>query len=558
MSAGTTYYVRTYAINSVGTTYGEEIRFKTISDTVGNGLPCPGIPTVSDIDGNIYNTVKFLGKCWMKENLKTTRYADGSLIASGDSFSYETPYRYAPDNDTNNIATYGYLYNWPAVMNGSVSNSANSNGVQGVCPDGWHVPNYEDLFGIPSPFMESSMCSDENDDRFDEDEFQQVGNYACFWCSKQYDYEEAYFRGIANGGSIIGKIKWKSTGMSVRCVLNEGSATFPVVTTNTVSDITSSTATCGGNVTSDGSAIVTERGVCWSTSQNPTISGSKTTNGSGTGSFTSSITGLSAGTTYYVRAYATNSAGTSYGNEVSFTTATIDGQPCSGTPTFTDIDGNIYNTVKIGNQCWMKENLRTTRYANGTTITLVQNSSNSTTTAYRYIPGNLSDVAIYGYLYNWKAVIGNSISSSTNPSGVQGVCPAGWHVPSLAEWMQLINYVSGNASYYCGNDSSNIAKSLASITGWDSASGDCTIGNGTENNNTTGFSILPVGFYYFQVVTDSYTYLHFGNRAQFWSATEVSNNNLYAASLRFSSFDSTMVLPVSHKKDASSVRCLRN
>ena len=98
------------------------------------------------------------------------------------------------------------------------------------------------------------------------------------------------------------------------------STTLPTVTTSTVSNTTSSTATCGGNVTNDGNATVTARGVCWSTSHNPTVSNSHTTDGSGTGSFTSSITGLSQNTTYYVRAYATNSVGTAYGNEVSFTT----------------------------------------------------------------------------------------------------------------------------------------------------------------------------------------------------------------------------------------------
>jgi len=101
--------------------------------------------------------------------------------------------------------------------------------------------------------------------------------------------------------------------------------TTPTVTTTAVSSITTTTAESGGNVTNDGGASVTARGVCWSTSENPTISDSKTTDGTGTGEFTSSITGLSPGTTYYVRAYATNSAGTGYGEQRSFTT----------TPTYT-------------------------------------------------------------------------------------------------------------------------------------------------------------------------------------------------------------------------------
>jgi hypothetical protein len=92
------------------------------------------------------------------------------------------------------------------------------------------------------------------------------------------------------------------------------------VTTTAISDIDRTTATGSGNVTADGGATVTARGICWSTTQNPTIAGSHTTDGTGTGSFTSSMTGLAANTTYYVRAYATNSAGTAYGEQVSFTT----------------------------------------------------------------------------------------------------------------------------------------------------------------------------------------------------------------------------------------------
>ena len=111
----------------------------------------------------------------------------------------------------------------------------------------------------------------------------------------------------------------------------------PTVTTTTISNIDKTTATGGGNVTADGGATVTARGICWSTSQNPTVDGNHTTDGTGTGSFTSSMTGLTANTTYYVRAYATNSAGTAYSEQVSFTTLP-DGVPG-------DIDGNGSLTI---------------------------------------------------------------------------------------------------------------------------------------------------------------------------------------------------------------------
>jgi len=126
------------------------------------------------------------------------------------------------------------------------------------------------------------------------------------------------------------------------------STTTPVVTTSSVTEITQTTATCGGNVTSNGGATVTARGVCWSTTQNPTINNSHTTNGSGTGSFTSNISGLTANTTYYVRAYATNSNGTGYGEQKTFTTQSGGG---TGGHEYVDLglpSGLLWATCNVG------------------------------------------------------------------------------------------------------------------------------------------------------------------------------------------------------------------
>ncbi len=321
--------------------------------------------------------------------------------------------------------------------------------------------------------------------------------------------------------------------------------TIPTVSTSAVTDITPFYANSGGTVIDDGGYFnETIRGVCWSTSQNPTISNSHTANGSGTGIFTSQLTGLNPGTTYYVRAYATNSAGTSYGEQQIFTTYTL--IPCPGAATVTDIDNNTYNTVQIGNQCWMKENLRTTRYSNGTSIAL--GSSTSTTTAYRYYPNDdQSNVSTYGYLYNWKAVMGNSSSSSANPSGVQGICPTGWHVPSDAEWTQLTDYVSGQSQYVCGVSNSHIAKALASTTGWQSSSQICAVGNNPNANNATGFSVLP---------SEGGGY---GDYAYFWSATEVGSFSAYCMGLAYDMPDVYRGGDLEiYKYLGFSVRCLRD
>lgn len=172
--------------------------------------------------------------------------------------------------------------------------------------------------------------------------------------------------------------------------------TLPTLTTKSVIyNITKNSAQSGGNVTDDGGTTVTARGVCWSTSQNPTISDDHTTDGSGTGSFTSSLSGLTRNTTYYVRAYATNSVGTAYGNEISF-------QTWYGS--VTDYDGNVYPAVQIGTQLWMAKNLKTIKYNDGTAIPLVTNStewSNLITPGYCwYNNDEASYKNTYGALYN--------------------------------------------------------------------------------------------------------------------------------------------------------------
>ena len=562
-----------------------------------DGQPCLGTPTVTDIDGNIYNTVQIGNQCWMKENLRTTHYANGTTILLGSSTSTTTPYRYNPSNVASNVPTYGYLYNWLAVMHDVSSTNANPSGVQGVCPNGWHVPsdsewtqltdyvssqtqyqcdNSSDNIAkalasttgwISSPFT----CAVGNNpstnnaigfsglpagcyDGYDGSNNSYFGAGANFWSATEDDYFSACIISLGNTLAYVYRgITPQYCGLSVRCLRDAtDTANLPTVTTNTVSSITTTSATCGGNVTSDGGATVIARGVCWSTSPNPIVSCSHTSDGSGTGSFTSSMTGLSPDTIYYVRAYAINSAGTAYGSQMSFATtssASTDGQPCLSIPVVIDIDSNIYNTVQIGNQCWMKENLRTTRFANGVNIPM-GGWTDSYTDPYRYAPnGDSSIVSTYGYLYNWAAVMHGTSSSSANPSGIQGICPNGWHVPSDAEWTQLIDHVGSMPQYQCGNNSNYIAKALASTTGWHTSPNTCTVGNNSSTNNVIGFSALPAGGY-FGFYNDFSTY------ARFWSATEGSDYDAYYHYLAFNG--ANVYRDYDPKYRGFLVRCLRD
>ena len=219
-----------------------------------------------------------------------------------------------------------------------------------------------------------------------------------------------------------------------------------------------------------------------------------------------------------------------------------------GISTVTDVENNTYNTVQIGTQCWMQENLKTTKYADGTTIS--QGSSTSTTDAYWYYPdNNSSNKDTYGLLYNWKAVMNGSTSSSANPSGVQGLCPDGWHVPSDAEWTQLTEYVSSQSEYVCDNNNANIGKALASTQNWPNSSISCAVGNTPNSNNATGFTAVPAGY-------SNGGYEYFDAIAYFWSAT--SYDSTYAYYRYLYCHDAYVYSPYTYKFNAFSVRCVRD
>ena len=249
-------------------------------------------------------------------------------------------------------------------------------------------------------------------------------------------------------------------------------AFVPNVKTKPITDITTTTVNTGGEITTDCGANVTERGIVWSVNPKPTVNlSTKIIEGSGVGSFNTKITGLTPNTKYYVRAFASNCFGVVYGNEIEFSTQAIMGIPCPDAPTVKDIDGNIYNTVQIGSQCWLKENLRVTKFNDGTEIKLdttggvtggVNSTWGNTEKGKRSIYGNdLKNLDKYGYLYNWIAVI-------------KGICPSGWDVPGAGDFYNLRNFL-GNS----------VGGKLKSITGWESPNYGAT--------NESGFTALPGG-----------------------------------------------------------------
>ena len=488
----------------------------------------------------------------------------------------------------------------------------------------------------------------------------------------------------------------------------------PTLTTNDGSNITQTTATSGGNISSDGGATVTARGVCWSKSADPTTElTTKTSDDTGTGAFTSSLTGLTANTIYYVRAYATNSEGTAYGVGISFTTlATVPGAPTIGsaaagnaqatitfsapvsnggsaitaytvksnpgniagtgstspiavtgltngiaytfkvtatnaigesiassasnsvTPTTTstvpgaptigtatagnaqatitftapisnggtaitgytvtsspgsksssgtaspititglangtaytftvtainaigtsvassasnsvtptasvttisDIDGNSYSIVSIGTQTWMAENLKTTKFNDGTAIpnvTVDATWAALTTGAYCDYSNTSSNSATYGRLYNWY-VLDNNVSTEAASNGGKNVCPTDWHVPSDAEWSTLTSYLGGES----------VAGGKLKETGtthWTTPN--------TGATNVQGFTGLPGGFR-----QGSYSLL--GVLGIWWSTTPLSSTQ--AVSYGVYNSDPSLIRYNHDKLYGFSVRCIRD
>jgi uncharacterized protein (TIGR02145 family) len=301
------------------------------------------------------------------------------------------------------------------------------------------------------------------------------------------------------------------------------------LTTLPIGNITDIAATTGGNITNDGGTAITNRGVVWSTTQNSTTANNSITNGSGTGSFTSNLTGLTANTTYYVRAYATNSAGTAYGNELSFTTTTGGGGIVTNPGAGVTFDGYTYPSIVLGNgQEWMSENLRTTTYANGNPIPNVTDNTqweNLTTGAWSHYNNDSQYENPYGKLYNWYTV-----------DDPRNVCPTGWHVPTDAEWTILSDYLGGE----------NVAGGKMKSTGtqyWLSPNTDAT--------NESGFSGLPGGYR-----NDDGTFSNVGYVGDWWSSTE---NLTYSARDRNLGYiNGGVYRSVSPKDFGFSVRCLRD
>jgi len=235
-----------------------------------------------------------------------------------------------------------------------------------------------------------------------------------------------------------------------------------------------------------------------------------------------------------------------------------EGSNVKETGTVSDYDGNIYNTIKIGNQWWMSENLKTKHFSDGSEIALVEDnlrwdSLGDMDIAYSYYDHSSSNANSYGALYTWAAAMNGAASTDAVPSDVQGVCPSGWHLPSDFEWMVLEKYLGMSedeamAFHWRGTNEGN---KLKTRSGW------YNNGNGS---NTSGFSALPGGL---RLPTGAF--IELGKTTKFWTATEISINNFsYAWNRSLSNSNSQVGQFLGHhfyglpKDHGLSVRCVKD
>jgi hypothetical protein len=334
-----TYFVRAYATNSVGTVYGEAVSFATTDLPVLSTNPITAVSGNSATSGgNIFAggelSITQRGVCWnttgnptLEDSLAENGTGTGSFVSNITGLSLGTTYFVRSYAVNSSGAAYGNEYffttlNFPTITTTAVSlvtgNSATCGG--NISYNGGAVVTTR------------GICWNTTGNPTIADPHIAIG-----------DGTGIFSTGVT--GLTIGTtyhVRAYATNSIGTAYGNSQSLTtqnYASVTTTAATSITYTTATGGGNITSDGGALITERGICWNTTGNPVMTGNHTSDGAGAGIYTSSITGLAANNTYYVRAYAVNSIGTTYGQQITFSTPTIvqpePGLPVIGTITIT-------------------------------------------------------------------------------------------------------------------------------------------------------------------------------------------------------------------------------
>jgi len=418
---------------------------------------CPW--TLTDIDGNVYQTVLIGNQCWMMENLKVTHYRNGDPIPhvtdNGEWEGLTTGAYCNYDNNEGYVAVYGRLYNWYAVDES-----------RSIAPEGWHVPT--------------------------DDDWKQLEMYLGM---SQEEADGTGWRGTNEGANLkeADTIHWF----------------FP----NYADNSSGFTALPGGGREFDGSYGMGDHAFFWSSTES-----------------------AGSGPWYRLLLHASSKVWRQYHDK--YFGASV---RCikDYTGTVTDIDGNTYQTIKIGDQWWMAENLKVTHYRNGDPIPHVTDGgtwAGLSTGAYCEYDNDPANVATYGRLYNWFAA-----------DDSRGIAPEGWHIPSDSEWKQLEIYLGmsqseADAVNWRGTDEGGKLKE-AGITHWNPPN--------TGATNESGFTALPGGCRSYYGTFDSII-----SCAYLWSSAEYSSGFAWPRTL--SCNYSWVYRNIYYKWNGFSVRCVKD
>jgi uncharacterized protein (TIGR02145 family) len=530
LTPGTKYYVRAYAANEAGTAYGNEVTFETIPLVLPTltTADVTGITSSSAVSGGNITldggaAVTARGVCWATNenptisNSKTSNgsgtggftsnitgltpgtsyhvraYATNSV---GTAYGNDVQFTASPVIPTLTTATIWPITRTTAVSGGNItSNGGAAVTARGVC---WSKSSGPVATGSHTSDGTGSGAFSSNLANLDPGTIYYVRAYA-----------------TNSAGTSYGNELWFTTNPVL----------VPTLATNAVTSVTLTSAVSGGNITDDNGAAVTVRGVCWNTTGSPTTSSSKSSDGNGTGGFTSNLSGLTEGTIYYIRAYATNSAGTGYGSEIKFSTSV------------SDIDANVYKTVIIGTQLWMQSDMKTTKLNDNTPI---PNVIDDTTWVHLTTPGNCwydddpSYGSTYGMLYNWYTV------------ETAKLCPSGWHVPSDDEFLTLEKYLGMTQAEADGTlwRGTNQGTQMKSASTWTPSTG----------TNSSGFTALGGGYRWGK----NGTYNDLGTVGYWWSSTLHWGDTTKAVYRRLDSNQTGVFREGVIKVGGKLVRCLKN
>lgn len=528
LTASTKYYVRAYATNEAGTAYGNEVTFTTAAPVVATltTLEATAISSNRAVSGgNITSdggsAVTARGVCWstaanptLSDNKTTNGSGTGNFASDITGLTPGTTYHvraYA----TNNIGTsYGNDISFttsavvPTVTTAAVSSYTRTSAVTGgnVTSSGGAAVTAKGVCWSTStgPVATGSHTTDGSG----------TGSFTSTitGLSPNTTY---YYRAYATNSA--------GTAYGVENHFTTSPVTVPEVSTSSVTSVGLTTASSGGNVTNDNGAQVTERGICYNTIGNPTISDTKIPSGTGTGTFSVNLTGLTSGTVYYLKAYAINSAGTGYGSQMVFSTS------------ISDVIGNTYATVLIGTQLWMQTDLKTSKYNDNTDIPNVTvNEEWMVLTAPAYSWFNNTPSSVFGMLYNWYAVETGKL------------CPSGWHVPSDNEFKTLERHLGMTIAEADGSGwrGTNQGTQLKATTTW----------NPNTGTNTSGFTALGGGYRYGALGT----FADFGVVTYWWSSTLHWDDTTKALYRRLDSTEGRVFREGVSKAGGKYVRCLKN